>query len=133
MQQDKKIEELQDTDSEMRTMISQHEAERSEMRTMILDLHASLLPRSQGGAQARLKFRCEKNFTFFDNRTLRLCSVLPHLGTGVLVLSCSTLAPDRGTIPILPSLAKHLILSTFFSCSCEDAPRASRGFGWRIH
>jgi hypothetical protein len=64
MQQDKKIEELQDTVSEMRTMISQHETERSEMRTMISSLHASLLPRGQGGAQARLKFRCEKNFTF---------------------------------------------------------------------
>jgi hypothetical protein len=61
----------------------------------------------------------------FYNRTLRLCSVLPHLGRGVQVLSCSTLAPDRATIPIIPSLSKRLNFSTFFSCSCRDAPCAS--------
>ena len=36
-----------------------------------------------------------------------------------------TLAPDRATIPIIPSLSKRLIFSTFCSCSCRDAPRAS--------
>jgi hypothetical protein len=54
MQQDKKIEELQDTVVEMRTMISELHTERSDMRTMISDLHAALMPRCQGGAQTDL-------------------------------------------------------------------------------
>ena len=70
---------------------------------------------------ARLSFGYE--LYFFDNRILHLFSVLPHLGRGVLVLSCSTLA--GATIPIIHSLSKHLILSTFFSYSCDDASHAS--------
>ncbi len=54
MQQDKKIEELQDTVVEMRTMISEFHAEKSDMRTMISDLDAALMPRCQGGAQTAL-------------------------------------------------------------------------------
>jgi hypothetical protein len=54
MKQDKKIEELQDTVVEMRTMISELDAERSDMRTTISDLDAALMPRCQGGAQTAL-------------------------------------------------------------------------------
>jgi len=62
---------------------------------------------------------------FFDNSTLHLCDILSQFLIGVLVLACSTLAPDRATIPIILSLSKHLLFFTFIFCRCKDAPHAS--------